>query len=129
MQKLTFQWEINKFFDCDLTVEEFFDSPRFFITDSAFKSDWKLRVYPVGFKEGYGISILPLRLDTGSIFHTKVSISFLNRNGDPNYTKSCSQLRIPSLFTDAAAGIFNLSNIFVVENARRYMDGEVLSIL
>lgn len=51
MQKLSFQWDIKNSHDCDLVPNEFFDSPRFFTSDSVLKSDWKLRLYPAGYEE------------------------------------------------------------------------------
>lgn len=129
MQKLSFQWDIKNFVDFDLLIDEFIDSPQFSATDST-KSDWKLRLYPAGFKEPKNLSLLLFRLDSGSILYTKHKIAFLNRNGSHILTKTCPKLCEPSKLTDSAADIFGAANIIEIEkNVHRFTDGGVLSVL
>lgn len=91
--KLSFQWDIKNFDDCDLDFDEFFESPRFSTSDPAFMSDWKLRLYPAGLtvlteaddgtqkeEKQENLSLLLRKLDSGPDFHIRFSISILNRN-------------------------------------------------
>lgn len=142
IQKLSFQWDIKNFDDCDLVSNEFFDSPRFFTADPTLKSEWKLRLYPAGFKvqtqqngeqieeKSKNLFLFLLRLDSGSSFHTHHSISFLNRNGSQIITKNRFKLCVPSKFTDSTEKILSAeNNIEIFRNAYRYTDGGVLSVV
>lgn len=121
MQKLSFQWNIMNVDDCDLADNEFFDSSRFFISDLTFKSDWKLRLFPTSAADQKELRLELLRLDGGSAFPVKYSISILNRAGSRIETKSC----------DASKFLVNSFFPFVVfeKNKLAYMDIGMLSIL
>lgn len=141
-QKLHFQWDINDFYDCDLVTNEFFDSPGFFITDPTFKSDWKIRIHPAGFKIDFerngekitnttdNLSLILLRLDSGTNFRAKYSISFLNRNGSRIHTESSSEVFETTKSPDSTEEILKDANIVhIKKNAYKFMDDGVLSVL
>lgn len=139
IQKLSFQWDIKNFCDCDLVSNEFVHSATFSTNDPTLKSDWTLRLYPAGFNfevhEILGeirknLTILLLRLDSGSVFHTKHSISFLDRTGCRIQTKNCSEICESSRFTIPPGQILELKNIVEIDgNFQKLLDGGVLTIL
>lgn len=138
IQKLSFQWDIKNFDECDLVSSEFVHSPTFSINELTFKSDWTLRLYPAGFDfEFYNIlgeirenlTILLLRIDSGIVYHTKHSISFLDRTGCRTQTKHCSEICESSQSTTPEE-ILKLKNIVEIDgNALKLLDGGLLTIM
>lgn len=142
--KLSFQWDIKNFDDCDLVFDEFFESPRFSTTDHpAFKSDWKLRLYPAGLtvlvESGDGtqkeerqehLSLLLRKLDSGPDFHIKFSISILNRNLNRILSTNCLKARVTSKFTCPTEKIKEATETVEIDNyTERFLDDGTLSIL
>lgn len=133
MQKLSFQWDIRDFDYCDLVKDESFNSPKFSIPDSTFKSEWKLRMYPAGTRElevRDNLTLLLLRLDSGETLNVKHSISLLNRNGTRMYTENCSALCQRSGYTNPIENQMISANIIEIKaNVRTFLDDCVLSVL
>lgn len=146
-RKLSFQWDIRNFDDCDLVFDEFFESPRFSITDdSAFMSNWKLRLYPAGLtvlietvdgtqktqkeEKQENVSLLLQKLDSGPDFHIKFSISILNRNLNRILSTKCSKARVTSKFAYPTEKIKEATETLQIENyTERFLDDGTLSVL
>lgn len=125
--KLSFQWDIEDYIDCDLIYDESFESPRFYTTDPIFKSDWKLRLHPHSLNIDHP-SLQLIRYDAGPKLNITFKISVLNKYGTPIDTVNC-----PDLF--GSSEVFRLANhaevhrLFIENYTKKFLHDHKLSIL
>lgn len=122
MQKVSFQWDIKDFVDCDLSNHQFIDSPKFSISESTWQSDWILRMV---LSDTYNPHVVLFRLDSGATLVMTHSISFLKRNGYRYHTINWSELHQPIAYPDNLLGWLSIPKV----NVSKFLDGGVLSVL